>query len=29
MKMNYEDEDMLLEYWLEKHRDQEYVTGGW
>jgi len=27
--MNYEDEDMLLEYWLEKHREQKYVTGGW
>jgi len=31
--MNYKDEDLLLEAWLEKWREhrqkQEYVTGGW
>jgi len=29
MKMNYEDEDILLELWLERWREQKYVTGGW
>jgi len=27
--MNYEDEDILLEMWLERWREQKYVTGGW
>jgi len=28
-KLKYMDEDMLLEMWLERWREQERVTGGW
>jgi hypothetical protein len=27
--LSYKDEDRLLEMWLEKKREQEYITGGW
>ena len=27
--LSYMDEDMLLEMWLERMREQEYVTGGY
>ena len=28
-KLKYMDEDILLEMWLERMREQEYVTGGY
>jgi len=28
-ELSYMDEDILLEMWLERMREQEYATGGY